>query len=278
MSYERFFGLTEQPFSNAPDSRFYYESPQHQEAMMKIMHAVETMKGLVVMVGEIGAGKTLLTRKILEKLEEDDQYVELLLVIVHSEASALWILKRIALQIGIENPSDEKAVLLAQFFKQLMEIYESGRKAVVLVDEANMLKTKEIFEEFRGLLNLEVPGRKLISIVLIGLPELEENIALDAPLAQRTALKFRLRKLDRDSTTKYVKHRLKIAGVSRDIFTEAALETIFVFAQGTPRIINTVCDNALLEAYIMKKENVEPAIISLMIIPFNAVIKVGSQT
>ena len=228
---------------------------------MKIMHAVETMKGLVVMVGEIGAGKTLLTRKILEKLEEDDQYVELLLVIVHSEASALWILKRIALQIGIENPSDEKAVLLAQFFKQLMEIYESGRKAVVLVDEANMLKTKEIFEEFRGLLNLEVPGRKLISIVLIGLPELEENIALDAPLAQRTALKFRLRKLDRDSTTKYVKHRLKIAGVSRDIFTEAALETIFVFAQGTPRIINTVCDNALLEAYIMKKENVDVDII-----------------
>ena len=173
----------------------------------------------------------------------------------------MWILKRIALQIGIENPSDEKAVLLAQFFKQLMEIYESGRKAVVLVDEANMLKTKEIFEEFRGLLNLEVPGRKLISIVLIGLPELEENIALDAPLAQRTALKFRLRKLDRDSTTKYVKHRLKIAGVSRDIFTEAALETIFVFAQGTPRIINTVCDNALLEAYIMKKENVDVDII-----------------
>jgi type II secretory pathway predicted ATPase ExeA len=261
MSYEQFFGLTEQPFSNAPDSRFYYDSPQHQEAMIKIMHAVETMKGLVVMLGEIGAGKTLLARKVLEKLEDNDQYVESLLVIVHSEVSASWILKRIASQIGIENPSDDKAVLLPQFFKKLMEIYESGKKAVVLVDEANMLKSKEIFEEFRGLLNLEIPGRKLISIVLIGLPELEENIALDPPLAQRTAIKFRLRKLDLESTRNYIKHRLKVAGASREIFSESSIDAIFDYSKGTPRIINTVCDNALLEAFLMKKDYVDKEII-----------------
>ena len=261
MSYEQFFGLAEQPFSNAPDSRFYYDSEQHQEAMLKIMHALETMKGLVVMLGDIGTGKTLLARRVLEKLEEDEKYVESLLVIVHSEISAAWLLKRIAVQIGIENPSDSKEVLLPQFFKRLMEIYESGKNAVVLIDEANMLKTREIFEELRGLLNLEIPGRKLISIVLIGLSELETNIALDPPLQQRVAIKFKLKALDKEATINYIKHRLKIAGTSRELFTLASLEAIFAYSKGTPRVINTICDNCLLEAFLMKKEIVNVEIV-----------------
>jgi len=261
MSYEQYFGLTEQPFSNAPDSRFYYDSEQHQEAMIKIMHALETMKGLVVMLGDIGAGKTLLARKVLETLEQDDKYVESLLVIVHSEINASWLLKRIALQIGIENPAESKEVLLPQFYNRLMEIHDSGKNAVVLIDEANMLKTKEIFEELRGLLNLEIPGRKLISIVLIGLPELEENIALDAPLQQRVAIKFKLRSLDKAGTINYIKHRLKIAGASKELFTLASTEAVFAYSKGTPRVINTICDNCLLEAFLMKKDQVNVEIV-----------------
>jgi type II secretory pathway predicted ATPase ExeA len=261
LSYEQFFGLAEQPFSNAPDSRYYYDSEQHHEAMIKIMHAAETMKGLVVMIGDIGAGKTLLARKVLEKLEQDETFVESLLVIVHSEITASWLLKRIALQIGIKNPAEKKEELLPQFYQRLMDLYDEGKKAVILIDEANMLKTKEIFEEFRGLLNLEVPGRKLLTLVLIGMPELENNIALDPPLEQRIAIKFKLKKLDKQTTMNYISHRMKIAGAQREIFSEMSMEAIYEYAKGTPRLINTICDNALLESFLMKREKVDFEII-----------------
>lgn len=261
MSYEQFFGLIGQPFSNAPDSKYYYDSEQHQEAMARIMNAAETMKGLVVMLGDIGTGKTLLARKVLDRMETAGGYVESLLVIVHSEITASWLLKRIALQIGIENPADNKEALLPQFFKRLMEIYESGKKAVIVIDEANMLKTKEIFEEFRGLLNLEVPGMKLLTLVLIGMPELENYIAMDPPLEQRVAVKFRLKALDMAATANYVRHRMKVAGANREIFSDMALERVYEFSKGTPRIINVLCDNALLEAFLVKKDRVELEII-----------------
>jgi general secretion pathway protein A len=256
MSYEQFFGLTAQPFSNAPDSKYYYDSVQHNEAMVRIMNAADTMNGLAVILGDIGTGKTMLARKVLEKMEQEEKYVESLLVMVHSEINASWLLRRIAMQIGIENPADSKEGLLPQFFKRLMEIYESGKNAVVVIDEANMLKTKEIFEEFRGLLNLEVPGRKLLTLILIGMPELEEHLALDPPLQQRVAVKFRLKALDKEATKNYIKHRLKVAGAQREIFSDMSMERVFEFSKGTPRLINVMCDNALLEAFLMKKDKV----------------------
>src|ERR1700733_4010195 len=188
MSYENFYGLKEQAFSNAPDNRFYFESSQHSEAMIRMLHAVDTMKGLTVMVGDIGAGKTLLARRALEKFEQDpQQYEAALLVMVHSAISAEWIVRRIAQQLGVENIGETSNQIISQLYERLMKINEEGRKAVVLIDEANMLQKREIFEELRGLLNLEVPGRKLISIVLLGLPELEKYLGLDPPLLQRVA-------------------------------------------------------------------------------------------
>ena len=257
MSYEQHFGLSQQPYSNAADSRFYFESPQHYEAMVRIEHCVSTMKGLAVVIGEAGAGKTLLARKALEKLEEDGGYDAALLVIVHTEVTADWLLHKIALQLGIENPPTTKAELLPQLLEKLLEINEAGRKAVVLIDEANMFRTKEIFEEFRGLTNLEVPGQKLISLVLFGLPEIEDYMALDPPLAQRVALKFTIRPLDREATGKYIRHRLLIAGATHEIFSDSAIDEIQRFSSGTPRLINTICDNCLLESYLMKKGKID---------------------
>lgn len=261
MSYESFYGLKEQAFSNAPDSRFYYESSQHSEAMVRMLHAIDTMKGLTVMVGDIGAGKTLLGRKALEKLEADPQYEATLLVIVHSEITAEWILRKIANQLGVENPGDTKGQIISQLYERLMQIYEQGKKAVVLIDEANMLQKREIFEEFRGLLNLEVPGRKLVSIVLLGLPELEGYLALDPPLLQRVAMKFFLKSLTRETTEQYIKHRLGVAGCSRDLFTKPAYQAIFDYARGIPRLINTICDNGMLEGYLLKRETIDTDIV-----------------
>ncbi len=261
MSYEQFFKLTEQPFSTAPDSRFFFDSKPHKEALLKILHAAETMKGLVIIIGDIGTGKTLLARRALEEMEKQEQFVESLLVMVHSEITPEWLLKRIAQQIGIESPANKKEELLPQFYNKLMEINEMGKKAVIVIDEANMLKTKEIFEEFRGLLNIEVPGRKLLTIIMIGMPELEEHIGLDPAFQQRIAIKHYLKKLDKEETYSYITHRMKIAGAQRDIFSDMALEAIYSYTSGTPRLINIICDNALLEAFLLKREKVDLSII-----------------
>src|SRR5438067_11666258 len=172
------------------------------------------MKGLGILVGDIGAGKTTLARRLLDSLPEAE-YEAALLVIIHSGVTASWLLKRIALQLGVEAPSEDKLTLLSQLYQRLVKIYESGKKAVVLIDEAQMLSTKEIMEEFRGLLNLEVPERKLLSFVFFGLPEIDLNLKLDPPLAQRVALRYKLEPFNEESTEAYVKHRLRLAGAPR---------------------------------------------------------------
>jgi type II secretory pathway predicted ATPase ExeA len=260
MSYLEYFGLSSEPFSNAPVSRFYYNAPQHQQALARLLYAVNSMKGLAVLVGEIGAGKTTLARRLLDSLPEEE-YEAALLVIIHSGITASWLLRRIALQIGVENPAQEKLALLSQLYQRLLQIYEQGRKAVVLIDEAQMLETRELMEEFRGLLNLEVPERKLISFVFFGLPEIEKNLKLDPPLAQRVAMRYRLESFTSDSTEAYVKHRLRLAGSAKNIFAPDAIEAVHRRASGTPRVINTICDNALFETYLNRGTEIRGALI-----------------
>jgi type II secretory pathway predicted ATPase ExeA len=214
------------------------------------------MKGLAVLVGDIGAGKTTLARRMLDSLPEEE-YEAALLVIIHSGITAGWLLKRIALQLGVDNPADEKLALLSQLYQRLVRIYEQGKKAVVLIDEAQMLATREIMEEFRGLLNLEVPERKLLSFVFFGLPEIEDNLRLDPPLAQRVALKYRLEPLSPEATQAYVRHRLRLAGAPRVPFTQAALTRLHAHSRGTPRLINTLCDNALFEGFIARSREID---------------------
>lgn len=260
MTYLDFFELTTEPFSNAPVSRFYYNSSQHSQALTRLMYAVSNMKGLAILVGDIGAGKTTLARRLLDSLPETE-YEAALLVIIHSGITANWLLKRIALQLGVESPAQDKLALLSQLYQRLIQIYESGKKAVVLIDEAQMLETREIMEEFRGLLNLEVPERKLISFVFFGLPEIEKNLKLDPPLAQRVALRYKLEPFNVESTAEYIKHRLRLAGCPRMPFEQDALEGVHRFSGGSPRLINTLCDNALFEAFLARSENISGALV-----------------
>lgn len=256
MNYVDYFGMSQEPFSNAPVSRFYYNSAQHAEALTRLTYAVDSMKGLALLVGNIGAGKTTLARRMLDSLPED-RYEAALLVIIHSGITASWLLRRIALQLGVADPAHEKLTLLGQLYQRLVQIYESGKKAVVLIDEAQMLQTREIMEEFRGLLNLEVPERKLVTFVFFGLPEIETNLMLDPPLAQRVAVRVRLSSFDRDATEAYVKHRLRLAGAGRMLFTPEAIDVIHNASAGIPRVINTLGDNALFEAFLARHQEVD---------------------
>ncbi|MGZ3461291.1 MAG: ExeA family protein, partial [Archangium sp.] len=191
----------------------------------------------------------------------EEEYEAALLVIVHSGITANWLLRRIALQLGVENPADEKLALLSQLYHRLLRIHDAGKKAVVLIDEAQMLATKEIMEEFRGLLNLEVPERKLISFVFFGLPEIEKNLKLDPPLAQRVAFRYKLEPFTAESTEAYVKHRLRLAGSPRMPFSPEALLAIHKASGGTPRVINSICYNALFESFLAREQTISDKLI-----------------
>lgn len=260
MDYLDFFKLKEQPFSSTVDDKFYYGSKQHAEALVRLKYAIDTMKGLAVVIGDIGTGKTTLARKMLNELDEN-KYEAALLVVLHSSVTTDWLMKKIALQIGVVSPGDSKVDLLGQIYRQLLELHKKGLKTVVIIDEMQMLKSKEIMEEFRGLLNMEVAEGKLITFVFFGLSDMEDILALDEPLKQRIALRCRLAPLEGNNTREYINHRIRVAGAERGIFTAGAINKIHAYAKGVPRVINTVCDNALLEGFLMKNESIEEDII-----------------
>lgn len=260
MNYLEYYRLDLEPFSVAPDTRFYYNSAQHSKALVRMMYAVDSMKGLALLIGDIGTGKTILARRMLDSLPEEE-YESALLVIIHSGITAEWLLKRIAIQLGVNEPSSEKLTLLSQLYERLMQLHESGKKSVVLIDEAQMLQTREIMEEFRGLLNLEVPENKLITFVFFGLPELDTNLRLDEPLAQRVVLKYRLESFNEESSEAYIKHRLRLAGAKKELFEPEAIKGIHIYSKGIPRMINTICDNALFEGFLLKSEKINREII-----------------
>ncbi len=260
MDYLEFFGLKEHPFSNVVDNKFYYNSPLHSDALVKLKYAVDTRKGLAVVVGPIGAGKTTLARRFLEELDENE-YEAALLVVVHSSVSSEWLFKKFAIQLGVKDVKDDKVELLTQIYKRLYQINEEGKKAVVMVDEVQMLNSKEIMEEFRGLLNMESSEGKMINFIFFGLSELENVLALDEPLKQRVALKIRLNEFSETDTKDYINHRLVVAGCKKEIFSEEAIRAISLYTSGTPRLINTVCDNALLEAFLQKNGKIDGVII-----------------
>ena len=268
MEHYKYFGLKLEPFSNTPDNRFYFNSDQHAGAMTKLLYVSKAMKGLAVLIGDVGTGKTTLARKLLMSLPESE-YESSMLVIIHSGITADWLLSKIATQLGVEEPAEDKIKLLGQLYNRLVDIHDRGKTAVILVDEAQMLKNKEIMEEFRGLLNLEVPGKKFISFILFGLPDLEDNLKKDEPLNQRVALRYHLGCMNLKSTENYIKHRLRVAGANRMLFTNEAVMSIQKYSRGVPRLINNICDNALLEGMLLKVDVIDRRIVEKAAIELN---------
>ena len=271
MSYLEFYSLKEHPFSLSVDNRFYYNNALHAEALVRLKHAAESRMGLAVLLGDVGSGKTTVAQRMLDGLDEG-MYESALLIVIHASVTSEWLLRKTAMQLGIEKPAETKTDLLAQLCQRLVQIYEGGKKAVVLIDEAQMLRTKEVMEELRGILNIEVDGQKLITFILFGLTDLDECLALDEPLRQRVAMRYHLPSFTQNISEDYIRYRLQVAGNKRELFYGEALVAIHHYSGGTPRLINILCDNAMLEGFLRKKDKIDADMIKevaqeLLLIP-----------
>lgn len=260
MGYESFYKFKEHPFSFATDEKFYYNSPQHSKSLIKLFHSVETEKGLALLIGAIGTGKTTLSRRLLDQFIDKDIEATLL-VIIHSEITSLWFLKKIALMLDASVDSENKIEIITAVYHRLLELNNKNKKIVILIDEANMLQKKEIMEEIRGLLNLESEKGKLLNFILFGLPEMEDYLKLDPPLYQRIAVRCVLEPLHEEASYNYIRHRLNVAGCVKSLFNKEAMKHIYLYSNGIPRTINAICDNALLEGFLLKKETINERII-----------------
>lgn len=261
MGYIEHFNFDREPFSNAPNDKFYFDSDQHNQALLRLKYSVDSDKGLAVLVGGVGTGKTTLARRMLDNLPFE-KYESSLLVMIHSAITPEWIMSRICMQLGVKNPDISPLKMLKQLFERLLAIEKEGRKAVVLIDEAQMLQTRELMEEFRGLLNLEIPDKKLLNIIFFGLPELDDIMKLDAPLAQRVAFKYTLKPLLPEAALEYINYRLHVAGCENSPFTAEASALIIKFSGGVPRLINTICDNALFETFLRHGQTVTAEVVN----------------
>jgi len=268
MDYESFFGFKEKPFSTSPDERFYYDSPQHSKALQKIFHGIENRLGLSLVVADIGMGKTTMARRMLNMLASDNSYEVSLLVIIHPDISAGWFLKKISLQLGVENKGNDREKIISGLYEKLQEYHDQNKKVVALIDEGNMLRGKDTMEEIRGLLNIETQSQHLLNFVLFGLPEMEVNLKQDEALYQRTAIRTTLKPLGLESVKAYISHRIKVAGGESLPFTGDSLELIHRYSGGKPRMINIICENAILEGFIEKKKEIDSKIMQIVLEDF----------
>lgn len=265
MGYQEFYGLKYEPFTNHPDPKFYFNSPQHALAREYLIHAARGTRGLAVLLGEIGTGKTTLSRKILSELYSLGSYQVGLIVLTHSEFNPGWLFTRIANLIGVRDFGSSTTEIVSRISQRLNEIYRRNEKTVIIIDEANKLKSQEVLEEIRGLLNLEIADTRLISFILSGLPDLEHFLVTNRALYQRIAVKVKLKPMGSDTIRSYISHRLKVAGSSRDIFTPRAVDLICRYSDGRPRLVNITSDNALLEGYVQQKQLVDESVVERVV-------------
>ena len=242
--YEDYWGLREKPFENTPDSHFLYYSPKHEEALSRMLYAIRERKGAAILTGEYGSGKTLLSRVLLEELSSE-QYQSAL--IFNPRLPPLELIKEIVYQLGRDVPSfSSKTELLHSLNEILYKNRDDNKNTVIVVDEAQAIEGNGGFEELRLLLNFQLNDNFLLSLILLGQPELKEKVSNLPQLKQRLAVRYHLKALTEIETGEYIRHRLKVAGAKQEIFSEDAFKEIYYFSAGIPRRINNICDMALL--------------------------------
>jgi putative secretion ATPase (PEP-CTERM system associated) len=254
--YEAFYGLRENPFGTTPDPRYLYKSRAHREALAYLAHGVFLKKGFLALTGEVGVGKTTVMRAFVQTflpclevsfvLNTRVDFREMLYMVLHD--------------FGVEIRSDTKVAMLSQLNEFLIRRYAENQNPLLVIDEAQNL-SPDVLEELRMLSNLETNQQKLIQIVLVGQPELWEILQRDdlRQLRQRIPGVCQMKLLSRDEVYRYIRYRLAVAGLGSGqlVFSEAAIDAIYEFTLGTPRLINMLCDRILLRGYLQKTRAIE---------------------
>ena len=255
------FGLAEKPFAITPDPRYLYLGRQHADALAHLVYGINDAGGFIQLTGEVGTGKTTTIRSLLTRSPNNADIA----LIINPRLTPLEFVQAICEELGVEVSSaavGNGKLLVDLLNRKLLSIHAAGRRAVLIVDEAQNL-TAEVLEQVRLLTNLETDSQKLLQIILIGQPELRELLNRNdlRQLAQRVTARCHLQPLAREDTAAYVRHRLRVAGATSDIFNAAALREVHRRSRGVPRVINIICDRALLGAYTEDRHEVDAALV-----------------
>lgn len=260
--YKKFFNLTRNPFEISPDPYFLFATARHNEALASIVHGVLRHKGFIVVSGEVGTGKTLLVRCLLELLRRFDIASA---NVFNPCLSPLEFLRYVVGDLGLKTASQDKGSLLLELNNFLITRHKQNTTTVLIVDEAQHLEP-ELLEEIRLLTNLETSQQKLLQIVLVGQPELDQK--MDSPdlrqLKQRIAMRCQLEPLQETETKQYILRRLQRAGANshaNTMFPDDSIAAVYRYSKGIPRLINTVCENALIATFAEKSQVVRPEVI-----------------
>lgn len=259
--YEQYWGLKERPFQNTPDPRFFYYSAQHEEALIRLKYAIEEQLGAAMLTGIFGCGKTMIIQTLMQELSSAGNYK--ISHLTNPQMSHLELLRSITYYLGVTNLPEKKSDVMADYLVEKIEEalrnnWSDGKNTVLVIDEAHIIEDKMILEELRLLLNFQLADRFLLSLILVGQPELKRNIDANKQLSQRIAIRCHLDRFNEEETKQYIMHRLKIAGCNpkqcipgtpEALYTDAALRLIYEGSGGIPRRINHICNISLLSGY-----------------------------
>ncbi len=256
--YKDYFGFREKPFSKTPDPRFLFMGHGHEEALARLEFVLEERE-MAVLTGEVGCGKTTLSRALMDRCGEDYKFC----YIVNPRMNALQFLRTTARLLDVEQPAESKDNLLEQINGRIYGFYRQGICPVIVIDEAQMIDDPEVFDEIRLLTNFQLDACNLLSVIIMGQPELRDMLLRPRfePLCQRVAMNYHLQPLSIDETMEYLDFRLEAAGGASGLFAPDAVQKIYEITGGIPRRINSMATNALLVAYGSDAALIDSAII-----------------
>jgi general secretion pathway protein A len=258
--YNEYFGLKEAPFSIAPDPRYLYMSEQHREALAHLIYGFNSDGGFVLLTGEVGTGKTTVCRCLLEQAPENSDIA----FIFNPKLSVEELLATICDEFGIRYPKNNSSIKVFTDLinNYLLDSHSRGRRAILIIDEAQNLSS-EVLEQLRLLTNLETNQFKLLQIILLGQPELRDKLSKPElrQLSQRIIAKYHLGTLSKNDIGAYISHRLSVAGIQKQLFLKATINKIYNLTNGIPRLINVICDRALLGAYTKGENTVDRSVL-----------------
>jgi general secretion pathway protein A len=260
--YRKYFGLKEAPFSIAPDPHYFYISEGHREALAHLIYGINSEGGFILLTGEVGTGKTTVCRCLLEQVPENCEIA----FILNPTLSSVELLAAICDELRISYPRGNETIkdLVARIYDFLLHIHETSRRAILIIEEAQNLSI-EVLEQIRLLTNLETSQRKLLQIIMLGQPELRKTLSKPQlrQLSQRITARYHLGPLGKHEIGPYVKHRLAVAGlVHSNLFPPPVINMLYSLTGGIPRIINVICDRALLGAYTEGKTRIDKNILA----------------